>query len=176
MTDYGKNFGTRRSAQPYQRTESRFRTPVGSSLLIGSMVEIDFANAGFLKQSAANAKLVSGVSGVLIQELEWLRSIYQSPADLIDSWQMGVAKANMLANITSGDGYKFWVKNTPSVTRADGRVISARTLVDSAIVAGNSVGWDGSKWIHVDGTTITNAVGVCTNVTSTGVVEIVLNA
>ncbi len=147
MSDYGYNFGFRRSSDTNRITESRLRAPANSALLLGTMVEQDFANPGFLKQSALNAKLVSGVSGLLLQELEWYRSIYQSPADLVDSYMKGVAKPNMLAIITSGDGVKFWVKNTPAVTRADGRQIAARTIVSSAIAAGNQVGWDGSQWV-----------------------------
>lgn len=168
MSDYGYNFGFRRSSDTNRITESRQRTPVGSSLLLGTMVEIDFANPGFLKQSANNAKLVSGVSGLLLQELEWLRTIYQSPANLVDSFMKGVAKPAQLAIITSGDGIKFWVKNTPGATRTDGRVITARTIVSPSIKAGDSVGWDGTQWVplspevNIDGTLTTALTAVPT--------------
>lgn len=165
MTDYGYNFGFRRSSDTFRITEARYRTPANSSLLLGTLVEIDFANPGFLKQSANNASLRPGVSGLLLQELEWLRSIYQSPANLVDSFMKGVAKPNTLAIITSGDGVKFWVKNTPASTRADGRVIAARTIVSPSIAAGDSVGWDGAQWVplapekNLDGT-LTSALTV----------------
>lgn len=165
MSDYGFNFGFRRSSDTNRITEGRYRTPVNSNLLLGTMVEIDFANPGFLKQSANNAKLVSGVSGLLLQELEWLRSIYQNPWNLVDTYMRGIAKPNMLAIITSGDGVKFWVKNTPAITRADGRQIAARTIVSSSIKAGDQVGWDGTQWVplspesNFDGT-LTSALTV----------------
>lgn len=159
MSDYGLNFGFRRSDESSRSAaEGRYKTPVGSALLLGTMVEVNPSSAGYLKQSGANAKLVTGFSGLLLQELEWDRSIYESSADVVDSYMKGVAKPDRLAVITSGPGTKVWFKNTAQVNRADGRVVSARTLVTlTSLAVGDSLGWDGSKWVKVDGTTITNA-------------------
>jgi hypothetical protein len=129
MSDYGLNFGFLRSDESSRSgAEGRFKTPVGSALLLGTMVEIDPATPGYLKQSAINAAVVTGYAGLLLQELEWDRSIYESEADVIDSFMKGVAKPNKLAVITSGAGTKVWFKNTAGVTRADGREIASRTM------------------------------------------------
>lgn len=157
MSDYGLNFGFRRSDESSRSAaEGRYKTPVGSALALGTAVEIDPANDGRLKQSAANPEWSTGFSGLLLQELDFERSIYESGPDALDSSQKGVAKANRLAVITSGPGTKVWFKNTPGQTRADGRVIAARTLVDNpaGLAVGDHLGWDGAKWAKVaDATT-----------------------
>lgn len=177
MSDYGLNFGFRRSDESSRSVaEGRYKTPAASALLLGTMVEINFSAAGYLKQSASNAALVTGVSGLLLQELEWDRSIYEAPAELVDSYMKGIAKPDRLAVITSGPGTKVWFKNTPQVTRADGRVINSRTMVTlTSLAAGDKLGWDGAKWVEVDGSTITNEVMRVVSVDSTrNLVEAVL--
>lgn len=160
MSDYGLNFGFLRSDESSRSAaEGRYKTPAGSALLLGTMVEINPASPGYLKQSAADAAAVTGYSGLLLQELEFERSIYESDASLVDTLMKGVAKPNRLAVITSGAGTKVWLKNTATVTRADGRVVSGRTLVDlTGLAVGDSLGWDGAKWVKVNGTTVNNAV------------------
>jgi hypothetical protein len=177
VSDYGLNFGFLRSDESSRSAaEGRFKTPVGSSLLLGTMVEIDPASPGYLKQSAADAEVVTGYCGLLLQELEWDRSIYESEAGLVDTLMKGVAKANRLAVITSGAGTKVWFKNTSSVTRADGRVVAGRTMATlTGVAVGDQLGWDGSKWVEVNGTTINNAVMKVTAIDATkGLVEAVL--
>jgi hypothetical protein len=177
VSDYGLNFGFLRSDESSRSAaEGRFKTPAGSSLLLGTMVEIDPASPGYLKASASNAECVTGYSGLLLQELEFDRSIYESDASLVDTLQKGVAKANRLAVITSGAGTKVWLKNTSTVTRADGRVVTGRTMVTlTGLAVGDRLGWDGTKWVEVDGTTITNAVMKVTAVDSAkALVEAVL--
>lgn len=149
MSDYGLNFGFLRSDESSRSAaEGRFKTPVGSSLRLGTMVVVDPATPGYLKAGAANEVPVTGYSGLLLQELDFDRSIYESDASLIDSFQKGVAKANRLAVITSGAGTKVWLKNTASVTRADGRVIPAVTLVAGigTVAVGDELGWNGTAW------------------------------
>lgn len=177
MSDYGLNFGFLRSDESSRSAaEGRFKTPVGSSLRLGTMVEVDPASAGYMKASAANAAVVTGFRGLLLQELEWDRSIYESEASLVDSFMKGVAKANRLAVITSGAGTKVWFKNTAQVDRADGRVVPAVTMATlTGVAVGDELGWDGSKWVEVDGTVITNAVMTVTAIDATkGLVEAVL--
>jgi hypothetical protein len=160
VSDYGLNFGFLRSDESSRSAaEGRYKTPVGSALLLGTMVEIDPANPGYLKTSAANTAVVTGFAGLLLQELEWDRSIYEAEAGMVDTFMKGVAKPNKLAVITSGAGTKVWLKNTPTVNRADGRVVAGRTVVEvTGLAVGDQLGWDGSKWAEVDGTTITNPV------------------
>lgn len=176
MSDYGLNFGFLRSDESSRSAaEGRFKTPAGSALLLGTMVEIDPANPGYLKQSGANPAAVTGYNGLLLQELEFQRSIYESDASLVDTLMKGVAKANRLAVITSGAGTKVWLKNTSTVTRADGRVVSGRTLVTlTGVGVGDTLGWDGTKFVKNDGTT-TNALMKVTAVDSAkALVEAVL--
>jgi hypothetical protein len=168
VSNYGLNFGFLRSDESSRSAaEGRFKTPAGSALRLGTMVEIDPATPGYLKASASNAAAVTGFSGLLLQELEFDRSIYESDASMLDSFQMGVAKPNRLAVITSGAGTKVWLKNTAGVTRADGRVISAVTVVGSpaTLVVGDTLGWDGSKWVKNDAT-VTEKVMKVTSVTA----------
>jgi hypothetical protein len=177
VSDYGLNFGFLRSDESSRSAaEGRFKTPVGSALVLGTMVEVNPASAGYLKQSAVNAAVVTGYTGLLLQELEFDRSIYESDASLVDTLQKGVAKPNRLAVITSGAGTKVWFKNTSTVTRADGRVVAGRTMATlTSVAVGDELGWDGSKWVEVNGGTVTNAVMKVTAIDSAkGLVECVL--
>lgn len=177
MSDYGLNFGFLRSDESSRSAaEGRFKTPAGSAYLLGTMVEIDPAAPGFIRQSAANAAVVTGYAGLLLQELEFDRSIYESDASLVDTLMKGVAKPNRLAVITSGAGTKVWFKNTSTVTRADGRVVAGRTMATlTGVAVGDNLGWDGTRWVAVNGTTVTNAVMKVTAVDTTkGLVEAVL--
>jgi hypothetical protein len=161
VSDYGLNFGFLRSDESSRSAaEGRFKTPAGSSLRLGTMVEIDPAAPGYLKASAANAEPVTGFSGLLLQELEWYRSIYESEADLVDTFMKGVAKPNNLAVITSGAGTKVWLRNTAAVTRADGRVINAVTMVTNpaSLAVGDTLSWNATVWAKTDGATLTNPV------------------
>lgn len=174
-SDYGLNFGFLRSDENVRWTEGRFSTPVGSSLLIGTVVEIDPATPGKLKQSATSAVLKAGYCGLLVQELEFERSIYESDASMLDSFQMGVAKANRLSVITGGAGVKVWLKNTTGSTRADGRVTSTRTMWSGATAVGDTLYWDGAKFAKVTAAQPVVATVTAIN-TTTGLLEAVLSA
>lgn len=153
-SDYGPNFGFRRSDESMAIREGRYKTPVGSTLRLGSAVEVDAAT-GYLKQSAANAAPKSGLSGLLVQEEDFIRKMGSGyNARSWDSYDLGVALADKLSVIFGGAGIKVWLKNTAGSTRADGRVIGAVTVVDVTNVAvGDGLGWDGSKWVKSDGNT-----------------------
>lgn len=173
MSNYGLNFGFLRSDESSRSAaEGRFRTPVGSALRLGTMVEIDPANPGYLKASAAGTAFVTGFAGLLLQELDFERSIYESDVASMDSFSLGIAKPNRLAIITSGAGTKVWFRNTAGQTRADGRVISATTMAAlTGVAVGDELGWDGTKWAE----TATNAAMKVTAVnTDKGLVEAVL--
>jgi hypothetical protein len=163
---YGRNFGFRRSDETLRVTEGRFKTPAtGAQLLLGTAVQIDPANPGYLRACDANATLVPGFAGILTQDEFHLPSIYQP--QVIDSYYLGVAKLNRLSVINTGDGVKVWFQNTAAQTRPDGRVIAAVTLITtSGLVVGDQFGWDGTKWAEVNGTTITNAWFTTTSVTT----------
>lgn len=148
-SDYGLNFGFRRSDESLATREGRFKTPAsGSQLLIGTAVELDPAEPGYLKQSAAGADAVTGLRGILVQEDSYIGSIFEAAPFLgHDSLDLGLAKLDTLSTMWAGAGTKIWLKNTDAYARF-GRSKDAVTIVDlTGVVVGNSLGWDGSKWV-----------------------------
>lgn len=173
-SDYGLNFGFRRSDESSRVSEGRLKTPAATAYLLGSCVELDPATPGYLQQAAANAAARTGICGMLLQEEIWDRSIYEF--DRVDSYSLGVAKADRLSVITNGAGTKVWFQNTDAETRADGRSIDAVTIVDfvndgagaaNVPAVGDQLGWSGTTWVVVDGVTITNAHFEITEVDAT---------
>lgn len=148
-SDYGVNFGFRRSDESVRLSEGRVKTPAtGPLLMLGTAVELDPANAGYLRAAAASAKPRPGTCGLLIQEEIWDRSIYGP--ERVDSFQIGIAYPNRLSVITTGAGTKAWFKNTTAQTRADGRSISAVTMVTlTGVAVGHGLAWDGTFWVNV---------------------------
>lgn len=145
-SDYGLNFGFRRSDESVRVSEGRFRTPAtGNALLIGTAVMIDTANAGYLKAAPANEPLVTGFSGLLVQEEVHFRGVYD--LDLVDSFSLGIARKDRLSVVTSGPGVKIWLKNGASQSRIDGRSISAVNIwVTTGVALGDYLGWNGTAW------------------------------
>lgn len=148
-SEYGLNFGFRRSDESMRTSEGRFRTPIaGAPLLIGTAVQIDPANPGFLMACAANAPIVPGVAGLLIQEEQHIGSIYGQPVDTYDSFNFGVTKKNTLSVVSTGAGVKVWFRNSTAQNRVDGRSVSAVTICDlTGAGLGDTLGWDGAKWV-----------------------------
>lgn len=170
-SDYGLNFGFRRSDESVAVREGRFKTPVGSALLQGSAVEIDPASPGYLKQSAAATTPEPGYHGLLVQEDAHLGSVYGADVLAHDSFSLGVAKADKLSVLWSGPS-KVWFKNSTGSTRADGRVIGTVTIVvTTSLAVGDLLTWDGSKWVETS--TRAEAWMKVTNVSS-GYAEAVL--
>ncbi len=143
---YGYNFGFRVSDETRRGSEGRFRTPAtGAPLLIGTAVEIDPANPGFVRPCAANRPLIPGISGLLIQEEQWDLSIFES--NYVDSYDLGIAKLGRLSVITYGEGVKVWYKNTPANTARPNRPLPAVTMADlTGVALGDQLGWDGTRW------------------------------
>lgn len=145
-SDYGLNFGFRRSDESVAVREGRFKTPATGTFRLGSLVTIDPANAGFLKAAAANEVGEGATVGLLVQEEIWNRSIYETSH--IDSFMLGVAYNNRPSVIVAGAGTKVWLKNTTAQTRADGRQIAAVTMVDLTNVGVKDyLTWDGTKFV-----------------------------
>lgn len=175
-SDYGLNFGFRRSDESVAVREGRYKTPAtGSALLLGTVVTIDNSNPGYLKQAGASAPVLPGVTGILVQEEIWDRSIYD--AQRVDSFGLGIAKPNRLAAIWTGAGVKFWLKNTGASDRADGRHINAVTLFTAtSVAAGHGLAWDGTYWVNVTSPTDATAIATVLSYDSTnGYLEAVLN-
>ncbi len=145
-SDYGLNFGFRRSDESLRVSEGRVKTPkTGPVLLLGTAVEIDPGNPGYLRQAAAAAAPRTGVCGLLVQEEAWDRSIYGS--ERVTTSDLGAALKNRLSVITNGPGAKVWFKNSAAQTRADGRETLGVTLVTlTGLAVGDSLGWNGTTW------------------------------
>jgi hypothetical protein len=158
-SDYGLNFGFRVSDESRRSSMGRVKTPkTGPNLLLGTAVEIDPANPGYLRQAAAGAKPRTGTCGLLVQEEIWDKPIYGP--EYLDSFSLGVAYPNRLSVITNGPGTKVWFRNTAAQTRADGRAISAVTIFLTASVAvGRGLAWDGTHWVDVADPTDPTAFG-----------------
>ena len=146
-SDYGLNFGFRRSDESVVVREGRLKVPVTGTFRLGSLVTFDPASPGYLMAAAANEVGEGGTCGVLVQEEIWDRSIYAPTR--IDSFYYGVARNNRLAVIVSGPGGKVWLKNTTGQTRADGRVVAAVQMVDFTAAVGvkDYLTWDGTKFL-----------------------------
>ena len=145
-SDYGLNFGFRRSDESMAIREGRNKTPVGAALRQGSGVEIDAANPGFMKQSATGVSPRSGFHGLLVQEDAHLFSIHEPMWR--DTYQLGTTKPNKLSVIWSGPGTKVWFKNTNAEQRFDGQNYEAVDMVDlTGVDVGDGLAWNGTLWV-----------------------------
>lgn len=168
-SDYGLNFGFRRSDESMATREGRFKTPAGgTALLLGTAVQIDAATPGYLKQCAANPAPFSGLHGLLVQEENHLGDVFSAVPYLgHDSYDLGTAKKDQLSVMWAGVGTKIWLRNTLAYSRGN-RSKAAVTMVTLAgLAVGEKLGWDGSKWVEADGTTIPIWMAV-TSVSSDG--------
>jgi hypothetical protein len=151
MSNYGKNFGFRWIDDKSATRQSRYRmsatVPGSGHYQVGSLVTLDPAHEGFLAVAGANADLVPGLTGLLISEDEFIRSIYET--DILDSFSYGQVKPGKQVQLVTGPGVKVWLKNTVEDDRLDGRIIPAVTVLGS--LAGRAIGdvlvWDGSKYV-----------------------------
>lgn len=151
MANYGLNFGFRRSGGDSATREGRYRVPVGETVFRqGDLVSVDFANDGFIKHAESGARVVPGVTGLLIQEYE-LESIYSNGLARDITALMDRTKQGYLCTIWSGDGLKIWLKNTADSTAPDGSPRAGRTIVAdiSTISAGDTLDWDATAvgWV-----------------------------
>src|SRR5262245_36557613 len=73
-SNYGLNFGFRRSDETLSIREGRFMVPAAGTFRQGSYVVIDPAAAGFLKAAPADTAIQG--AGLLVQEEAHLVSVY----------------------------------------------------------------------------------------------------
>ena len=153
-SDYGLNFGFRRSDESMATREGRFKTPVaGNPLLQGSAVELDPATPGYLKASAASAPPMTGLRGLLVQEESHILSSVFAPTPGLghDSIDLGFCKKDQLSVMWAGVGTKVWFKNTVAYSRGT-RSKAAVDIVDlTGVVVGDNLGWNGTKWAEAAG-------------------------
>lgn len=171
-SDYGLCFGFRRSDESMRSgNEGRLKVPATGDYFQGDLVEFDPANPGYLKHSADAAPIEPGFRGLLIQEEGWDTSIYEAAPG--DSFTRGTVRNGRLASIWTGAGLKVWLKNLAAQTRADGRVIDARTIVTATgTVIGDMLKWDGAKYVET--ATAAEAVARVTLTDASAYVEAVL--
>lgn len=145
-SDYGLNFGFRRSDESMAVREGRQRVPAAGTFKQGDYVSFDPANPGFLKKAAGGQTPETGYTGLLVQEEAWDRSIYGR--QVLDSFGLDEVLNSRQAIIWSGPGTKVWFRNTPAVTRVDGRSVAAVTKVDftGGLAVGDGLVWDGAKY------------------------------
>lgn len=157
-SNYGPHFGVRRLDEDMAVREGRFKTPAtGSQLLLGTGVELDFTNPGFMRQAAAGRLLEPGVAGILIYEDQFLHK--GSGAASIDANGRGdtadlaFAGVGRYAVLTTGAGIKVWFKNVPARTLPDGKTFPALTPVaglgSGGVALGAYLGWNGTQWATV---------------------------
>ncbi|RYG16879.1 hypothetical protein EON82_24505 [bacterium] len=173
-SNYGYNFGFRRSDESYRSSEGRFRTPAtGAPLLIGTAVKIDPAKPGYMTVAAANDPIVPGVCGLLVQEEQWDLNIFQ--ASTTDTHDLGVAHKDKLSVITTGASVKVWYKNTLVDSRRPEITYPAVTMADlTGVALGDKLGWDGTKFVKVAANSTSIWFTVTAVNTSTGYFEGVL--
>jgi hypothetical protein len=175
-SNYGLNFGFRRSDESMAIREGRLRTPAAGTFRMGALVAFDPAAPGFLKVAAANQVGSGGTVGLLVQEESHFNSIYGIDDAGFDTFssRYGVAKNNTLSVIWAGAGTKVWFRNSDAPDRADGRSIAAVTMATlTGVAIGDYLAWDGSKYIK--GTDETDSMLRVTAVdTTAGYVEAVL--
>lgn len=146
MSDYGLNFGFRRSDESMRSgNEGRLKVPATGTFKQGDLVTFDPANPGYIKHAAANAPIEPGYTGLLIQEDAWDRGVHGN--QVVTSQDLDEVINDRLCSIWTGAGLKIWLKNTPATTKAGQRARAARTVVTAAGVGiGDLLAWDGAKF------------------------------
>jgi len=147
-SDYGLNFGFRRSDESNATREGRQKTPAtGSALLLGTAVQLDPAAPGYLKQCAADADPITGLHGLLVQEESHLPSIFGAPGPGLghDSIDLGAAKLDQLSTMWGGPS-KVWFRNTPAYARGSRSKAAVTMFVAAGVAVGDKLGWNGTRW------------------------------
>lgn len=147
-SDYGLNFGFRRSDETLAVREGRFKSPKTALVLQGQLVMLDAAEPGHLKLAPTNTAPVTGLVGLAVQEEDHLGSVFAAAPGLgHDSLDLGPLKKAAPTVMWSGVGTKVWFKNTSSYSRA-GRTKGAVTMLDlTGVAVGDSLAWDGAKYV-----------------------------
>lgn len=130
---YTRNFGMR-GFENVVRT-ARFRVPKtadatgagqeGGLFLIGTAVQIDPADPGFLKRPDANQEPDPSCGIVVYEHIQRMGSDpYTTTAQDFE-----VVPAGQYAQVMRGPGVKVWFKNTDEAVSYDGKTRSGRDLV-----------------------------------------------
>lgn len=173
MHSFGNSFGFRRSNEHLFSGPESARIPLGSTLLQGDLVTIDPASGAlvgqvYLKKASANAPVVPGITGLLVQYEEFITSDEIVRASILNTRDLSRTRAGQLALIVTGAGIKFWLKNLSAVTATGYKAYSAETRVTlTGLAIGDKLKWDGT--VYAKTTDATQVVATVTRVTATGV-------
>jgi hypothetical protein len=138
---YTRNFGMR-SFENVVRA-ARFRVPTtGDQFLIGTAVQLDSANPGFLKRPDAGQNPDATCGVVVYEHITRTGDPFTTTA-----LDFELVPAGQYAQVMRGPGVKVWFKNTSEALSYDGKVRAGVDLVD---LTGVSVG-DGIT-VTADGT------------------------
>jgi hypothetical protein len=161
-SDYGLNFGFRRSDESLSTREGRQTVPATGTFYQGQAVAVDPAAPGYLKEAATDQVPSPGFVGVLVQEEAHFRGIYD--LQWSDSDTLGKVVNSKMAIIWGGAGVKIWLKNTAATTKPDGVVIAAKTIVSGTgatwPVVGDYLAWDATAHAWKKGTAATGLARV----------------
>lgn len=147
-SDYGLNFGFRRSDETLAVREGRFRSPKSATVLQGQLVMLDKDNPGYLKVAPANTNPVTGLVGLAVQEEAHLGSVFEAaPFQGHDSIDLGTCKRDAPTVMWSGVGTKVWFKNTPDYDRGTRHKDAVQFIDTTGLVIGDSLAWDGAKFV-----------------------------
>lgn len=169
---YTRNFGFR-SFENIVR-DGRHKTPAtGNPFLIGTAVQVDPANPGFLKRPTA-ASAPTALSGILVYEhiqYQGVDPFLTSPQD----YPFTVVPLARFAQMVHGIGTKVFFKNTADKPLYDGRVQPGATLVAGLATATPTIavgdyltpasdgtwaeGNAGNGWLQVE--QVVNSTGLC---------------
>lgn len=168
MHNFGDSFGFRRSDEIlHSGAEANLKTPTTGTFLQGDLVEIDAANPGYVKRSAANAPLIPGVRGLLVQYGELRNEPGLTGTVVFNTRDLSQVVNDRQMVIVTGAGIKVWVKNLDAVSTAGRRAYAAETRVTlTAMVVGDLVAWDGTRFARTIDPAA--AIGTVTKVTATG--------
>lgn len=143
MSDYGKNFGFRRSEPSYR--EGRLGVPDTGDFRQGDLVTLDPDEPGKLKHAEAGDPVVGGYTGLLIQEEGWDVSTFGVP--VVDSNNKGVVLNGKQAVIMTGAGLKIWLRNTDEVSYHGRTFPAVERFDDTGVALGGELEWDGEKYV-----------------------------
>jgi hypothetical protein len=146
-SNYGLNFGFRVSDESYRSGNvGDFMVPTTGIFTQGMVVEVDPANPGYIKKSAADAPVEPSFRGLLIQEDSFLHDIHTNQVK--SSVDLAAVRNGALCSIWTGAGIQVWLKNTKATARLGQRPAAA---VDIVVAVGLNVGdflsWDGAKFV-----------------------------
>lgn len=159
---YTRNFGVRDFTNIVRN--GRFKTPADATAantagftgegavnnvpLIGTAVQLDSDNPGYLKRPSANQEPDASCGVIVYEHIQWKGT---DPA-LTTPQDFETAPLNSYVQVVRGPGVKVWLKNTTDKPLYDGRSQTGRTLVAGVSIATPTVAVGDYLTVAADGT------------------------